>query len=195
MEGYNRYNGYKIARDRAWQTLIDSGVCELPVNLKKVACTYEIEVYSYKAAVSRGLMSWEEAEGSSFSKLIEGKRYIFVSNIQSDGEVRIYIACEIGHFVLGHKIYRKPRIKNKFGKNDYEAYIFARDLLMPAVVLYGLKVSSADAIEKLCNVTHELAQKRAVRMSELSDRKQFNVHPAERMVSEQFEKFIDEYKV
>lgn len=193
MEGYNRYDKYKIARDKAWDALINSGITELPVNLKKVAGAYGIYVYSYKSAVNHGLIDRKEAAGDRFSKVIDNRKYIFVSNVKTDGEVRFDIASEIGHFMLGHKICGRPQARKKFGRNDYEAYIFARDLLMPAVVLHGLGITSADKIQQLCNVSKELAQKRADRMRELSERNKFNVHPSERKIGEQFEKFIHKY--
>lgn len=194
MNGYNRYDKYKKARDTAWDVLINCSIGELPVNLKNVASSYGIYVYSYKTAIMKGLISIDEAIGDSYSKVIGKDNYIFVSNIKSGNEVRFDIACEIGHYVLGHKIYGRPKTSNKFSKNDYEAYIFARDLLMPAAVLYGMCIHSAEKIQEFCGVPIEIAQKRAMRMEELYMRKRFNTHPAERKVTEQFENFIIKYK-
>lgn len=195
MEGYNRYDKYKKARNTAWNALINGRISELPVNLKNVAEAYGIAVYSYKTAVKNGLIESEEAVGDGFSKIIDERKYIFVSNAKSSSEVRFDIACGIGHFALGHKIYGKPVKSKKFGRNDYEAYIFARDLLMPAAVLYGMGIHSAEKIEELCGVSHELAEKRAERMEELYIRKKFNTHPSEIKVNEQFQQFINAYSI
>lgn len=195
VEGYNRYDKYKKARNTAWNALIDGGISKLPVNLKNVAGAYGISVYSYKTAVKSGLLTLEEAVGDSFSKVAGRSKYIFVSNVKSSNEVRFDIACEMGHYLLGHKIHGKPKISNKFSRSDYEAYIFARDLLMPAAVLYGMGIHSAEKISSLCGVSLELAEKRALRMDELYKRNKFNTHPAEIKVTEQFEKFISEYGI
>lgn len=187
VEGYNRYDKYKKARNTAWNALIDGGICELPVNLKNVAGAYGILVFSYKTAIKRGLITQEEAVGDSFSRVIGGKKYVFVSNVKTSNEVRFHIAYEIGHYLMKHN--------EKLRKNDYEAYIFARDLLMPASVLYGINVHSAEKIASICCVTLEIAEKRSRRMDELYDRNKFNAHPAERKVTEQFEMFISKYSV
>lgn len=194
MEGYDRYDKYKKARNTAWNALINGGISELPVNLKSVAQSYGIAVYSYKSAIKNGLIKTEEAVGDSFSKIIDGVKYIFVSNVKTSSEVRFDIACEIGHFVLGHKILGKPSKSKNFGRNDYEAFIFARDLMMPATVLYGMGVHGAEKIEELCGVSHKLAEKRAERMEELYIRKKFNTHPSEIKVNKQFVKFINAYR-
>ena len=101
--------------------------------------------------------------------------------------------CIMGHYLTGKPYERKSKVKKSMSATDYEAYIFARDLLMPATVLYGLKVHSAEEIEELCNVPHKFAVKRAKRMEELYKRDKFNSSETERLVFDRFIEFIYKY--
>lgn len=183
------YENYKRGRDLAWEALIKSGVSALPVDLKKVAHAYGINVVSYKKALEMGLITGENIHGKVFVKVSDGKRIVFVDNgLKYRGSIRFLIAKGIGYCLLS----KTPWFITD--TVDYEAGIFARDLLMPATVLSGLCVKSASRIESLCDVSKRAAELRAERMAELYDRNRFNQHPLERKVSEQFKKFIEENK-
>ena len=192
------YDKYKNGRDMAWKALLESGVSRLPVNLKAVADAYNIEIYSYDTAVKNGIISEEAAKGSGFSRFYNGKKQIFVDGSNSKPFVRYEMAIQLGHCIMGHYLTGKPCERKSKGKKsmsatDYEAYIFERDLLMPATVLYGLKVHSAEEIEELCNVPHKFAVKRAKRMEELYKRDKFNSSETERLVFDRFIEFIYKY--
>ncbi len=183
------YENYKRGRDLAWEALIKSGASTLPVDLKEVSRAYGINVISYKKALEMGLITREDIHGKVFVRVPDGKRMVFVdNNLKQRGSIRFLIAKGIGYCLLS----RTPWFITD--AVDYEAGVFARDLLMPATVLSGLGVKSASRIESLCDVSKRAAELRAERMAELYDRNRFNQHPLEKKVSEQFKKFIEENK-
>ena len=76
-----------------------------------------------------------------------------------------------------------------------QANVFARDLLMPATILHSLKVSSAEEIARICNVSMQSAGIRYSRLLELEKRNMFNRHPLEKAVHKQFIDYIDKTKL
>ncbi|GFI60980.1 hypothetical protein IMSAG049_00130 [Clostridiales bacterium] len=180
------YDLYKKARDLSWEILIKSRITALPVDLKTVADYCGVDVISFKRAVERGMIPPENAKGYVFVKLISGRKTIFVNNALKDsGSVRFSIAKGIGYCLLSDS----PWYVSK--DTEYAASIFARDLLMPAAVLFALKMFLAEDIVHLCAVSSRAAAIRSRRMKALSTRKRFNAHPLERQVSAQFKDFID----
>lgn len=92
--------------------------------------------------------------------------------------------------LVGNYKFRKFDITNEA---EQEANVFARDLLAPACVLHELHLSSAKEISRVCNISMQSATIRAERMKELEKRNAFYLHPLEREVRKQFEKFISEW--
>lgn len=68
--------------------------------------------------------------------------------------------------------------------------MFARDLLVSAIVLASLNVHKPEEIMKLCDISLLSAKIRAERLEELYQRGMFNINPLERQVYKQFEDFI-----
>lgn len=183
------YDDYKRARDLTWKAIIDCGINELPIDLRKIADFYGIKVISYKRAVSAGLISPEMAKGRFFVKVIDNRKTIFVNQALKDkGSIRFSIANGIGVCLLSEI----PWITES-GLN-YMSGVFARDLLMPATVLFSIGALETKEIEKICFVSGKAAEIRARRMAELVNRKRFNTHPLERKVTEQFKDYIEKYK-
>lgn len=180
------YDEYKRGRDLAWETLIKCGISSLPVELDRVADTCGIKIISFKRAARLGLAQPEKLNGRVFVSEINGERTVFVNTDKDKGSVRFSMAKGIGICLLSDDL-------KKIGKTtEYEAGIFARDLLMPAVVLYGLKAFSSDDIASFCGVSQRAAEIRAQRLAELKDRKRFYSHPLEQKVWRLFKKFIEE---
>lgn len=177
------YDDYKRGRDLAWEMLIKCGISSLPVALDKVAALCGITITSFKKAKEEGLISEKALKG----RVSVGRKTVFVNTETEDkGSIRFSMAKGIGLWLL-----RSGEAQDRKAV-EYEAGIFARDLLMPAVVLYGLGVKSADEIEKICAVSHRAAEIRAERMAELYDRRRFNTHPLEQKVWKLFEEYIEE---
>ena len=181
------YDDYKRGRDLAWEMLIKCGISSLPVALDKVAALCGITITSFKKAKEEGLISERAMKGRVSVGIVNGRKTVFVNTDTEDkGSIRFSMAKGIGLWLL-----RSGEAQDRKAV-EYEAGIFARDLLMPAVVLYGLGVKSADEIEKICAVSHRAAEIRAERMAELYDRRRFNTHLLEQKVWKLFEEYIEE---
>lgn len=179
------YNDYKKGRDLAWEALIKSGITSLPVHLDRVAETYGIRLLSFKKAAEEGFDK-KRLKGRVFADKINGQKTVFVnSDLKDRGSVRFSMAKGIGLCLLSDD-------PAKAGKeNDYEAGIFARDLLMPAVVLYLMNIREAADIQRICGVSRRAAEIRAERMAALYERNKFNSHPLEQQVGEAFKDFAE----
>lgn len=118
-----------------------------------------------------------------------GKLYILYNANDTPARQRFSIMHELGHCLLGHLDdgYHAMMSKDK----EDAAERFAADMLMPACVLWGLNIHTADDIATLCDVSAQAAQIRAKRMKVLYKRNMFLSHPLEQVVFEQFREFID----
>lgn len=184
------YQNYKRARDRAWETLIECDVNQLPVNLAVVANFYNISIIKYSQ--SNGTFV-----GDGFSTTVDGKLVIYYNDINFPvRRQRFTLAHELGHCLLGHLKFGKTYNRNSEidfkGMDVYEmqANVFARDILMPATVLHSLGIKSAEDIARICNVSMLSAEIRYKRLTELNERNVFNRHPLERQVYRQFNEYI-----
>lgn len=175
------YGIYKNVRNASWQCLLDCGVNELPIKPTQIAKYYGIKCKK---------MSPEKLKGHSGEiKPVFGKLYILYNANDTPARQRFSIMHELGHCLLGHldNGYHATMSKDK----EDAAERFAADMLMPACVLWGLNIHTADDIAALCDVSAQAAQIRAERMKVLYKRNMFLSHPLEQMVFEQFREFID----
>lgn len=185
------YNEYKIARDKAWETLIECEIHTLPLNLAQIANYYNITIIKYSQSNNKTLT------GDGFSTKIKGKLIIYYNDIDFPvTRQRFTIAHELGHCLLGHvkenvRTFRYNSETDKY-KNikEIQANVFARDILMPATVLHSLNVTSAEEIARICNVSMQSAEIRFNRLMELSKRNMYNRHPLENQVHNQFNIYI-----
>lgn len=182
------YDEYKKARDMSWEVLIKCEITALPVDLKKVTKSLDIDVISFKKAIENGMLDPSKAKGSVQVRIIKGRKTVFVKGDGDPGKVRFSIAKGIGFCMLSDKPWYRTKTL------EYSANIFARDLLMPATVLASAGIFEAGDIAKLCGVSSQAAQRRAARLAELKTRNRFNAHPLERKVRAQFDGFIADYK-
>lgn len=185
------YNNYKIARDKAWETLIECGICELPINLADIINHYGIYLIKYSDSdyISRHNSPTEDG----YSRLIDGKLVIYYNDKKPEHRIRFTVAHEIGHVLLGHlsegETLHRNTEEDTPNPKEQQANIFARDLLMPAVVINQLAYSARD-ISQLCNVSEQSAQIRWLRLQELRQRNKFYLHPYERQVYNNFSTYI-----
>ena len=180
------YDAYKEARDLAWRVILECGIKELPVDLKVIADTYGTEIISYKKAVDDGRLSPEKAKGRFIIASVNGKRTIYINNSLKDrGSVRFSIAMGIGACLIS----KTPWVWDE--RTNYMAGIFARDLLMPAIVLFSINALDAEAIREVSQVSMKAAEIRAERMAELVARNRFNTSRLEEKVKEQFKDYIE----
>ena len=174
------YDYYKRGRDLAWETLIKCGISSLPVDLGRVAEVCGIRIVSFRRAEREGLIDRRRLRGSLVTDIVGGQKTVFVDNTMGDGAVRMNMAKGIGRYLLSENPGRASR------RTYYEAAVFARDLLMPAIALFVLDIRDAAEIERICSVPPKAALARAERMAELRRRGKFNSHPLERKAGELF---------
>lgn len=179
------YGVYKNARNAAWQCLIDYNVSALPVKVTAIAKQAGIKI------IKNCKIDILPEEVSGMTIFDDGQFYI----VYRDGyppRARFTIAHEMGHIFLGHLI-TKDKAYRSFAKRPEEeqaADVFARDLLAPACVLHELQILKPEQIAHTCEISLQAAQIRAERMRVLEQRGAWYLHPLERQVQKQFDKFI-----
>lgn len=168
------YNDYKIAHDRAWQTLIETKVNILPINLKEIFKYYNIELKTF-------INDTDEA----FIK----NNIVYFNKNYNIKRIRFTLAHELGHILLKHENLNHT-VHTYNSIEEYQANIFARCLLMPAIVLKELNCIEPQNIANMCKVSLQAAEYRSKRMKELLLKNRFNLSPLERQVYNNFKNFI-----
>ena len=166
------YKYYKIARDRAWQCLIETNINALPINLSQVLDYYHIKIKSFSSNDKQAFI-----ENNS----------IFLNTQLIKTRARFTVAHELGHILLNHKNLSHSIHSESDNKNI--------GLLMPAIVLKEINYIEAQDIADACNVSLQSARYRAERMQELLRRDKFNLSPLERQVYNNFKDFINSNKI
>lgn len=177
------YKLYQQSRDAAWTLLRDLKIRELPVQVSDICQELGIPLKLY--------IPPDDNDG--FCQMRCGLPYIFISSQVSPVRQRFTAAHELGHIILGHigkyeLVNREPSATDN--PIEQAANVFASRLLAPACVLWGLNITSADQIAKVCKISMPAAKFRMERMKELYQRDKFLTSSLEREVYEQFEDFI-----
>ena len=172
------YGYYKIARDRSWQCLIETNVNTLPIELRQILNYYNIKVQLFDDNINE-----------AFTK----NNIIHINKTLPKTRGRFTIAHELGHILLKHNNLEHSTHTN-IGLEEYQANIFARCLLMPAIVLKEINCIEPQDIANICNVSLQSAVYRSERMKELLKRNKFNLSPLERQVYINFNDFIKSNK-
>lgn len=193
------YNHYKKARDMAWKTLIECKINRLPVDLWQIAAHYNLKIHVYSKSAICQLLKEDILNGDGFIIYIGNEKHIFINDkINNKNRRRFTLAHELGHAILEHDIgvihYRHSEHDNKTKLEEWQANIFARNILMPATVLAALNIHTPDEIMNMCAVSRHAAEVRAERMQELLSRNMFDTSPAEQKVHKLFCDFISNYK-
>lgn len=180
------YNIYKIARNKAWETLIESNIRELPVSLTTIAKTQNIL-----------LIGKNNVNYDGYSININNNKLIYYNKNNNIKTIRFVIAHELGHCILNH-INENEITQTYLNEHDdytsileLQANIFARGILMPATVLNSLNVNSAAEISELCNVSYESAKIKYQRLLELKSKNTFNQHYLEEKIYNNFQNYIN----
>ena len=181
------YKNYQYSRDASWKLLIKLKVKSLPVKISDICLKLGIKLkYS------------EEIDVDGYSFFIKDTPCIVVKKSDNVARIRFTIAHELGHILLGHVgkyelVNREPSSEDNL--IEQAANIFASRLLAPACVLWGLNVSSAEQISKICDISIQAAEFRMQRLRELYRRNKFLTSRLEKIVYFQFRKFIKENKI
>lgn len=193
-----KYKEYQKARDAAWRTLIAMHITKLPVKVSKICKDYGCVLRSYQsgkdAIEAFGLMGQCQCS-DGFTTIQGGQYYIFYNPDMVRGRIRFTIAHELGHIVLGHVGVGGVTTQNREPEpNDrpieHMANVFASRLLAPACVLHSLRVTDAQSVAALCDISLQSAQFRMERMTLLHERDRFLASPLETQVHRQFLPFI-----
>ncbi len=192
VELANIYGVYKKVRNASWQALIDNKVDSLPVDVVRI-------VRDNGILLIKNSQADELRRGEAGISVFDGKQwYIVYDDLLSLGRKRFTVAHELGHIFLGHPLIAGFYARTTGGKipeTENEANIFASRFLAPACVLWGLNVYSAADIARICEISAEAAVIRAKRMVELYKRNMFLTSPLERLVYNQFERFIEQNRL
>lgn len=193
------YENYVKARDASWEVLLKCGIKELPITLGTIADYYNFKVIAYSDTNITQVLKNEVVEGDGFIVFSKGKKEIFLNDkVNNRNRRRFTLAHELGHGILNHNIdivhYRNSEVDSDIDMQELEANVFARDILMPSTVLAALNIHTPEEIMKVCDVSRKSAEIRAARMELLYKRNTFNLHPMERRVRQQFDKFIKKYR-
>jgi len=194
------YEYYKIARNKAWNVLIECEVNKLPLDLMKIINFYNIETKPYSESDYIKTLSNEIQNGDGFSRVEDSQKVIYFNDkIGSKARRRFTIAHELGHCILGHNLsktkYRNSEIDfDSDPIEEMQANVFARDILMPAVVLHYTHNTYYKSIMRICNVSETSAKIREERMEILEIRNKFCLSPLEKQVYKNFRNFIETYE-
>ncbi len=194
------YEHYKIARNKAWEILIKCKVNELPLNLTKIIKLHNIKTKAYSKSNYIKTLSYEIQNGDGFSKIENERKVIYFNDKKgSKARRRFTIAHELGHCLLGHLQSNDKTFYRNFETDvsdciEQQANVFARDILMPAVVLHYTNNTNYKDIMKLCGVSSTSAKLREERMKILEARNKFCLSPLERQVYDNFKNFIETYE-
>lgn len=192
------YKEYQAARDIAWDCLLRCHIHALPVSATEVCRTYGFKLCSYEEGWELIQYFGLEAQccrSDGFTKLQNGRYYIFYRGDMNRGRVRFTIMHEVGHILLGHlkpdsftQVNREPQPDDD--PREQQANVFASRTLAPACVLRALQADTAEKISTLCDISLTAAGFRAERMELLNGRKRFFTSSLERRVYRQFLWFI-----
>lgn len=193
MENKNyRYYHYCIARNKAWEVLIKCKISSLPLDLNLIKKYYEIKIIPYSKAKNFNRFTEDMKNGDGFSREKNGQKIIYFNDKKGTFERRRFtIAHELGHCLLEHDL---SKIKYRNSEMDFdsdpieemEANVFARDILMPAVVLHYNECLNYIDILGLCSVSKTSAKIREKRMKILEERNKFCLSPLEKQVYNNF---------
>ena len=194
------YTDYKKARNKTWEVLLKCKINSLPVNLAAVANQYDIKIIPYSSTSFVHALKQEALSGDGFSANVKDKKIIFINDtIPNNHRRRFTLAHELGHCILGHPLDNIQFRTNEFYDSkqalEAEANVFARSLLMPAVVLAKMNIHNVYDIMKLCKTSKQSAAIRAERLAKLYERNMFCTHPYEKAVAEQCKAYIEQFKL
>ena len=182
------YYYYCIARNKAWEVLNHCGIVSLPLDLKLIAKYFKIKIIPYSKAKNYEYFTTKMKDGDGFSTIIKGQTMIYFNDkIKPKERIRFTIAHELGHCLLGHNLDKQKYRNSEINSDDdtieeIQANVFARDILMPAVVLHYTNNINYKDIMKLCGVSTTSAKLREERMKILEGRNKFCLSPLERQI-------------
>lgn len=103
---------------------------------------YRIKIIPYSKTKNYENFTQEMKDGDGFSIILNGEKIIYFNDKNRTVQrIRFTIAHELGHCLLEHDLSKTKYRNSEIGFADdsieeTQANVFARDILMPAVVLH-----------------------------------------------------------
>lgn len=164
------YSLYKQARNSAWQILIDNNIVKFPYDIIEIIQQnniYTIELDKIKN--NENLKTITEAAAITHN----GKQYIIYNPNANPKRLYFSLAHEFGHIILEHE----KRNPNEY--KEHAANIFARCLIMPAIVCQEEQLTTPEQISDFFGVSLQAATIRANRVNLLKERNAWLTSPLE----------------
>ena len=132
------------------QMFIEHNVTCVPINGFEIAQKMRIVVVPYSSKGFRKYLKLIKISEDGFCALIDGVWHIFYNNHKTYGRINNTILHEIAHIVLDHK--EPSELAEK------EAKFFAKYALVPPVLVHRLKLTSAEEIKEIFEVSDEASE-------------------------------------
>lgn len=142
-------------KNKVLNLLSEANIHYLPIDLDQLMHYLRIRPVSFSAARQKGLAIPQGIDGFTVIRYRQQfAQYLLVYKDDTSFErLRWTLAHEIGHIVLGH-LETQQADEDKL---EEEANYFARELLMPLVVLARLDARAQDDISRVCGVSRAAA--------------------------------------
>lgn len=165
------YLHYRRARDLAWLVLIENNLTEFPLDIFGLIQSYGIHCKPFSKVKTFLENNKVNHNAWAFSQKLNGVIYIaYNDNNSTEQQIRFTLAHELGHVLTG--------LTNEY--SELYGNVFARDLLMPAIVCKIENLTSPQQIADFFNVSIEAANIRANRITELLKRDKWLTAPLEK---------------
>lgn len=173
------YPYYKNARDLAWLILLDKQLTAFPIDVPALLTSFGIRFKPFSAC--RKFLAFHKVppDAWAFTIPLNGVYYLAFNDANTTTEqLRFTLAHELGHILTG--------CTPTYGET--QGNIFARDLLMPAIVCKVENLTTPEDIAAFFGVSLPAATIRATRIAELLKRNKWLSSPLEKKYYELYMK-------
>lgn len=183
-----------VVAQRAWETLLEEGVCQFPVKPRQIARRKGYYVFTYDEylqATGRSLLEVARRYGTDgFTQQIHGEYAIFYNPARSIPRIRWTLAHELGHILLGHSaVCRFAQPIGGKSQEDRQADQFAAELLCPGPALCRCGLRSAQELAKLCDLSAQAAEIQWTRLQ-----RERHDSPLAQALAQAFAPFLRDYQ-
>lgn len=164
------YPFYKNARDLAWQVLFKKKITSFPINMIKLLHEYGIKTKPFSKCKKFLQLYNVPPDTWAFTTPLNGVYHTAYNDHSTPEQLRFTLAHELGHILTN--------FSSDF--SEIQANIFARDLLMPAIVCKIENLTTPQQISDFFGISITAATIRAKRVEELLKRDKWLTSPLEK---------------